>query len=162
MSGERAELAQRVAAALVARGETVSVAEGACGGLVSAALVALPGASRFFTAGGVLYSRAAFRGVLGERAAALRGLPPASEPLVRALASETRARFGSDWALGEVGAAGPAGNRYGDPAGHAVLAVSGPVERARVLDTGTSDRAANMQHFAAAALTLLAEAIEAA
>ena len=154
-------LAERVGAALVARRETVAVGEGACGGLVSAALVAVPGASRFFAAGGVLYTRAAFRGVLGDRTEALRGLRGASEPFSLALARELRARFEADWALGEAGASGPEGNRYGDPPGHAALAVAGPVERALTVRTGLADRAANMEHFAAAALELLTEAIDA-
>ena len=155
-----APLAARVGSALRAREQTLAIAEGSCGGLVSAALVAVPGASHFFAAGAVLYTRAAFRGVLGERLEALRGLRGASEPFSLALAREARAQFGSDWALGEAGASGPSGNRYGDPAGHVALAVAGPVERARVVETGLDDREANMWRFAEAALSLLAEALD--
>ena len=61
------------------------------------------------------------------------------------------------WGLAEAGAAGPLGNRYGDPAGHTCIAVAGPVERAITLQTGSDDRRANMFAFAQRALELLAE-----
>ena len=61
--------------------------------------------------------------------------------------------------LGETGATGPIGNRYGDPAGHTCLAVAGTVERAITLETGRAERLANMHAFAAAALRLLADTI---
>jgi hypothetical protein len=75
----------------------------------------------------------------------------------------------TDWGLGETGAAGPTGNKYGDAAGHVCVAVAGPGlgpttgtigERARTLETGSTDRLGNMQAFAAAALLLLAETLE--
>ncbi len=72
-----------------------------------------------------------------------------------------RAKFGAVWALAETGATGPTGNSYGDAAGHACLAVSGPVEASITLETGSPDRAANMRAFAAAALDLLERALAA-
>jgi nicotinamide-nucleotide amidase len=61
--------------------------------------------------------------------------------------------------LAETGATGPTGNRYGDAAGHACLAVAGPRKASRVLETGSSDRMANMAAFANAALELLEECV---
>ena len=84
---------------------------------------------------------------------------PASEPYAALLAGQLRQRLGTTWAVAEAGAAGPSGNRYGDPAGHTCVAVSGPSERATTLRTGSSDRRANMRAFAKRALELLAEEI---
>lgn len=153
------ENATRIGKILRARGESVAVAEGACGGLISAGLIAVPGASNFFVAGGVLYTRPAFEQILGDRRMALRGLRGSTEPFSLELARIAREQFGSHWAIGESGAAGPTGNRYGDAAGHAALAVSGPVEKSRILETGLGDRQQNMWRFAAAALELLEEAL---
>jgi nicotinamide mononucleotide (NMN) deamidase PncC len=66
-----------------------------------------------------------------------------------------RDNLGTTWGLGETGASGPTGNRYGDSAGHACFAVAGPVERVLTLETGDADRDANMWVFARAALDLL-------
>ncbi len=66
-------------------------------------------------------------------------------------------------ALTETGATGPTGSRYGYPPGHGCFAVAGlGVERAITLETGSSDRVANMHAFAAAAIDLLIEAVSAA
>lgn len=153
------EAATRIGQFLRANKESVAVAEGACGGLVSAGLIAVPGASNFFVAGGVLYTRPAFEQILGDRRMALRGLRGATEPFSLELARIAREQFASTWAIGESGASGPTGNRYGDPAGHAALAVSGPVEKTRIVETGIEDRQQNMWLFAAAALELLEQAL---
>ena len=75
------------------------------------------------------------------------------------LAQHIRERLNTTWALAEAGAAGPSGNRYGDPAGHTCIAVAGPSPRAFTLRTGSSDRRANMRAFAARALEMFAEQI---
>lgn len=145
---------------LRARGETVAVAEGSCGGLVSAALLAVPGASAYYRGGALIYTGAAVRGLLGSSEVPLpdpvRG---ASEPFVTYLARAIRSSLRADWGVGEGGATGPSGNPYGDPAGHCWMAVDGPVARTRHLLTGDSDREANMAAFAVAALGLLAECL---
>jgi nicotinamide-nucleotide amidase len=66
-----------------------------------------------------------------------------------------RDRLGTTWGLGETGATGPTGNRYGDAPGHSCIAVAGPRSRSITLETGQSDREANMWRFARAALDLL-------
>ncbi len=137
------------------RGETVAVAESAAGGLISAALLAVPGASAYFLGGGVIYTQAARRALLGVDDAAVTGIRSASEPYALLKARAVRQRLGATWGVSETGAAGPTGNRYGDAAGHACIAVAGPVERVLTLETGDADRGANMQRFARAALELL-------
>jgi nicotinamide-nucleotide amidase len=153
-------LAAGIAARLIDRGETVAVSESAAGGLVSAALLEVPGASRYFLGGAVVYTAAAREGLLGITAAQMAGIRSASEPYAQLAARTMRERLGAAWGLAETGAAGPTGNRYGDAAGHACLAVSGAVEGVRTIETGSSDRAANMRAFALAALTLLDEALQ--
>lgn len=153
-------LAGRAAELLRARGETVGVAEGSCGGLVSAALLAVPGASAYYAGGAVIYTLAANRAFLVGAIPTPPGLRGATEEFAHYLAASVRVRLESTWGIGEGGATGPTGNRYGDPAGHAWVAVDGPVSRTRHLLTGSDDREANMVEFAATALTLLVEALE--
>ncbi len=153
-------LAGRAAALLKARGETIAAAESSAGGLVSAALLAQPGASAYFRGAAVAYTRDARRVLLGIPDAALDGVPPNSEPLAALLAGAARVRQCATWGLGETGAAGPTGNRYSHPAGRACLAVAGPTARSVTLETGDADRQANMRRFGEALLRLLVRALE--
>jgi PncC family amidohydrolase len=151
--------AENLAASLRARGETVAVAESSSGGLVAAALLAQPGASAFFQGGAVVYTKAVRSGLLGIVAADMDGMRPSTEAYALLLARRIRERLGATWGVAETGAAGPSGNSYGDAPGHTCVAVVGPLELSRTLETGTADRFANMNAFAAAALALLAEAL---
>ena len=153
-------LADRAAGLLRVRGETVAVAESSAGGLVCAALLAVPGASAYFRGGAVVYTRDARRALLGIPDAALDGVPPNSEPLAALLAGAARDRLGATWGLGETGAAGPTGNRYGHAAGRACLAVAGPLARSATLESGDADRQANMRLFGTELLRLLIGALE--
>jgi PncC family amidohydrolase len=153
-------LAERIGAALKARRQTVAVAESSAGGLISAALLAVPGASAYFVGGGVFYTRQSILALRDATPDLFSGLQGATEGWALMLARSLRGRCAADWGLGESGAAGPTGNRYGDPAGHACFAVTGPVERTLVLETGGTDRIANMYAFANAALRLFAECLE--
>jgi PncC family amidohydrolase len=152
-------LAETIAARLKARRETIAVAESSTGGLIAAALLAQPGASAYFIGGAVAYTRQAKLSLLGLDEAALAQFRPATEPHALVLARGIAARFAATWGLGETGAAGPTGNRYGDPAGHTCLAVAGAAERAITLETGSAIRIANMRAFAVAGLKLLADVI---
>jgi PncC family amidohydrolase len=154
-------IAARAGALLKARGETIAVAESSAGGLVSAALLAVPGASAYFLGGTVVYTRAAREALLTIPADRLDGIRPASEPYAALLAESVRVKLGTSWGLGETGATGPTGNRYGDPAGHACIAVAGPVGRTLMIRTGSDDRIGNMRAFGARLLTLLVECLEA-
>lgn len=152
--------AAALGAALKARGETIAVAESSTGGLVSAALLAAPGASAYFLGGGVIYTRFARAALLGITDETMAGLRPSTEAYALLLARTARDRLGASWGLGESGAAGPTGNRYGDAPGHACLAIVGPgAERATTVETASLDRAANMRAFAAALLELAAAAL---
>lgn len=155
------EPAAAIAETLKARGESIAVAESAAGGLISAALVAVPGCSAYYLGSVVIYT-------LDGANAQLAGAPPmpddvrgASEPFARWLASAVAAKLNAQWGVGETGAAGPTGNRYGSPAGHSWVAVRRPDGEvlAREVLTGSDDRAANMEAFAAAALGLLLDAM---
>ncbi|MEO8298302.1 MAG: CinA family protein [Burkholderiales bacterium] len=152
-------LGARVGDKLAARGETVAVAESSGGGLISAALLSRPGASAYYLGGAVVYTRRARRLLTTLTGDDMAGMRSSSPPYAELLARHQRTRFRATWGLAETGAAGPTGNPYGDPAGHSCLAVDGPVQAARTLGTGQSDRAHNMLAFALAALALLDEAL---
>ena len=152
---ELVAIAEKIAAKLIERKQTIAVAESSTGGLISAALLAVPGASGYFLGGGVIYTRDARRILMDIPDDAMKGIRSASEPYAKLLASQIRARFATDWGLSETGATGPTGNRYGDAAGHSCMSVAGPRQAVITLETGSSDRLANMQVFASTALNLL-------
>ncbi len=154
-------LAEKIGARLKERGETIAIAESSTGGLISAALLSVGGASAYFRGGSVIYTAYARSGFLD--------IPnPLPSPIERAsteayaslLADTVRGRLTATWGLGETGATGPTGNRYGDKAGHTCIAVSGPSgTKAITLETGSPDRIANMRAFSAKAMQMLAEAL---
>jgi nicotinamide-nucleotide amidase len=156
---EQVALAAEIAAALTERGETVCVAEGTAGGLISAALLSVPGASRYYLGGGVLYtlkSRIALAGMSPETYENYRGT---TSEMLQALAEAMRARLDATWCVAESGLAGPTGGRSGAAPGHVTMAVVGPATRVEVAETGIADREANMVEFAARSLRLLRDAI---
>lgn len=142
------------------RGETVAVAEGSCGGLISAALLAVPGASAYYLGGSVIYTRNALEGLLSGRVERPKKLRGATEPWALHMARGAKAHLDATWGIGEGGASGPSGNPYGDPSGHAWVAVSGQTEVAKNVLTGLDDRQANMAAFAVAALQLLVDQLD--
>lgn len=152
-------LAARIAALLRARGQTVAVSESSASGLASAALLAIPGASNYFLGGAVVYTRRAGKVLLGVTEADVKGMRPETEPYAAFVAARMRDQLGATWGLGETGAAGPTGSRYGDAPGHVCVAVAGPAERVHTLETGLDDRPANMELFARALLQLFEEAL---
>jgi nicotinamide-nucleotide amidase len=149
----------RISQHLAAQNETIAVSESSAGGLISAALLSIPGASTYFRGGGVIYTRKAMESMLQLAPADLVGLRSTTEAMSALLAETVRNRLAADWGLAETGATGPTGNRYGDAAGHACLAVAGRRKASRVLETGSSDRMANMIAFANAAFLLLEEVL---
>jgi len=153
---ELESMAAAVGETLKARGETVMVAESACGGLISAALLAVPGASAYYRGGLVLYTYESRRKFLSQDGKdPFEGITPSSEEYAAAMARAARATLNPTWAISEVGTAGPtAGRRHGP--GHACIAVDGPRSRAVTIETRQSDRVTNMHVFARAALDLLA------
>ena len=153
-------MAASVGALLKETQQSIAVTESSCGGLISASLVAVPGASAYYVGGAVVYTRTSQRGLLQVPDEAMTDIRASSEPYALLNARTVRESLGTTWALSETGASGPTGNRYGDSAGHACIAVSGPVERAITVETGDSDREANMWVFARAALDLLEQCVQ--
>jgi nicotinamide-nucleotide amidase len=153
--------ATQLAALLKQRGETIGIAESSTGGMISAALLAVPGASAYFTGGAVVYTKAARRALLGISNEAMAGMRPSTEAYALLVARTARERFATTWAIGETGATGPTGNSYGDAAGHSCIAITGAAERAMTIETGSTDRFANMSAFTAAALDLLLQVMSA-
>jgi PncC family amidohydrolase len=161
--GDLTELAERIAAALKERKQTIAVAESSAGGLINAALVAVPGASAFYLGGGVIYTKASRTALLGIGDPDFKGMRSSTEPYARLMAQRVREKLGATWGLSETGASGPTGNRYGDLPGHACIAVSGPASDLHsaviTVETGSPDRAANMREFTRRALQLLESCI---
>ena len=156
---ELVDLAGKIAAVLTSRRQTIAIAESSTGGLISAALVAVPGASAYFLGGAVVYTRQSRRLLLGVPDAALDGMRPSTEPYALLMARTAQQQFSSTWALAETGATGPTGNRYGDHAGHSCIAIAGLAEKNMTLETGSSERLDNMHAFSTAALNFLLHAV---
>jgi PncC family amidohydrolase len=150
--------ARRVGDLLRERGESVAVAEGSAGGLISAALLSVPGASAYYLGGAIIYTVVASRAWMAGAIETPRGMRGATEVFADYLARSAAVRLDATWGLGEAGAAGPP-NPYGDPAGHSWVAVAGPVDATRHVLTGLDDRETNMVEFAAAALELFADTL---
>jgi len=148
-------LAAKVGERLKERKETLAIAESSSGGLLSAVLLAVPGASAYFLGGAVVYTAKARVLLMDLPRMSVAGMRSASEPYAMLLARTGRERFAATWGLGETGAAGPTGNPYGDAAGHSCIALCGPVERSLTVETGRADRVDNMRAFTEAALNLL-------
>lgn len=154
-------LSADIGARLKARGETVGISESSAGGLISAAILAIPGASSWYRGGGVIYTPQAFRGLLGLTRDDLGDMRSSTEPYARMLAGTIRDKLRATWGLCETGASGPSGNMYGDAAGHTCVAIAGPdgYIASRTLETGLNDRELNMRRFAMEALDLLHETL---
>ncbi len=152
------EMASDLGGLLKQRGHSVSIAESSSGGLVSAALLSVPGASAYFAGAGIIYTREARRELLDlpQEVVTMRA---ATEEYAMIVARAIREKMDTTWGLSETGASGPTGNKYGDEAGHVCVAVSGPVEKTLTLETGNKDREANMWKFAEVALGLLEDAV---
>src|SRR3954447_16962373 len=149
------DIAAKIAAVLTSRKQTIAIAESSTGGLISATLIAVPGASAYFLGGGVVYTRQSRRLLLDIPDAALDGIRPSTEPYALLMARTAQQRFSASWALAETGATGPTGNRYGDAAGHSCVAIAGLAEKSMTLETGSADRLMNMNAFTTAALNFL-------
>ena len=155
MAGTLTQLGGAVGALLKERKQTIAVSESSAGGLINAALVAVPGASAYYIGGGVVYTVAGREALLRLDRTHVTGMRSASEPYAALLAKTVRVNLGATWGLSETGASGPTGNRYGDAAGHACIAVSGPVDAVITVETGSAEREPNMWEFARRALELL-------
>lgn len=153
-------LAEMAASLLKSRKETIAVAESSAGGLISAALLAVPGASAYFLGGGVVYTAQARLALMGLGPEALSSMRPSTEAYAMLLANTVRERHGAVWGVGETGATGPSGNRYGDAAGHCCIGIGGPRDLSLTLETASGDRQTNMRAFARKALEALCETLQ--
>ncbi|MFN0093994.1 MAG: CinA family protein [Dehalococcoidia bacterium] len=159
LTEEQRGLRDEIGAKLIARGENVAVAESTTGGLISAVLLSYPGASKYYTGGGVLYtlrSRTDLAGVSADEYVNYRGT---TAEMLLSVANAMRVKLGATWCIAESGLAGPTGSRFGAPAGRTTVAVVGPVARSTVFETGDADREANMVAFTTLALRYLREAL---
>jgi len=161
------EIVKEVAGLLKERGESVCVAETAAGGIISASLLATPGASAFYKGGLTLYtleSRIAFAGWTNENIKTYSGPTPS---LVAGLAENVRAKLGNPtYAIAESGTAGPnppvkAKTENRQP-GYVALAIATPQgTHQKDLNTGLGgDREANMVQFAVEALLFLRDVMK--
>ena len=152
-------MATAIAEMLFEREETVAICETTAGGLISAALLSVSGASRYYRGAAVTYTgvaRSVFTEIdLNDHP----GVRSSSEPYAQLLAETIRERLGATWGIGETGAAGPTGNPYGDAAGHTCIAIAGPVEHVETLETGLEDREENMWRFTRRSLEAFEQAL---
>jgi nicotinamide-nucleotide amidase len=163
MLEQLAEIAAEAGAMLKARRQTIAVVDGTTGGLISASLLAMPGASAFFLGGSVIYSLKGRRFALGHEPGSLRGFTSATEPYALAQARLIRERLGGDWGIAETGASGGSAHPLGVASGTSAIGVVGPggIEASVQVVTQSNDRLANMQHFTRAALILLRDTLAA-
>lgn len=158
---EHDALASSVAHAMVARGARLAVAETTAGGLISARLLSIAGASAWFDRGAVCYGGRSKHEMTGVSMELLREHGAVSAVSVGAMAEGLRALAGVDYAIAESGIAGPqAGRRSPKPAGSVVIAVCGPAGTRTEEHLFPGTRVEVMAHIAAAALGLLLATIE--
>ena len=160
MDTEIMRLANLTADLLVESNQTIGIAESSSGGFISAHLLAIPGASKYFMGGSVIYTRVAQRNLLGVNDEEMEGLRASTEQYASLNAKTIRKLLGTTWGLSETGATGPTGNRYGDSAGHSCIGVSGPLSRTKTVETGKEQREENMISFTRASLGFLIECLE--
>ena len=153
------DLARTVSVLLKQQNHTIAVAESSTAGLVSACLLAIPGASAYFIGGSIIYTRVAQKALLRVPDEIMTDVRASTENYALLNARAVRQSHNTTWGLAETGATGPTGNRYGDLAGHVCIGIAGPVERSITIETGSSDRESNMWAFTRAALDLLEECI---
>ena len=107
----------RLAETLRQRDKTIAVAETFTGGLVTDIITNVPGASRYFLGGIVVYSDRSKVKSLGVKEATLRVNGPVSEQAASEMANGVREHFGSDYGIAVTGLAGPGGASFGKPVG---------------------------------------------
>jgi competence-damaged protein len=88
-------LAEQIGQLLIAPNQTIAVAESSAGGLISTALLSVPGASAYFIGGVVVYTRTSRTALLDISEAALEGIRPSTEAYALLLARSVRARLGT-------------------------------------------------------------------
>lgn len=149
-----ADICTAIAAKLIESDQTVSIAESSTGGLISANLLAVPGASKYFRGGSIIYTRESRHAFLDLDLAKVKGLKPLTEPMVAEFAHAARLKLHATWGIAELGAAGPKGTPYGHAPGTSVVGISGPLNATVTVETSIANREENMFRFTEAALAL--------
>jgi len=155
----KTDLATRLQAACLAHGMRLATVESCTGGLVSAAITAIPGSSGYYLGGLITYSDAVKRDLAGVPQALLDAHGAVSAQVAVALADGARVRLGADIAVSVTGVAGPDGGSEAKPVGLTYIGVADArgADARRYLWTG--DRAANQHDSAVAALELVLERV---
>ena len=155
------DLARRVLHAARARGLTIAAAESCTGGLVSASLCAIAGASDVFERGFVTYTNLAKMQMLGVPAETLKAHGAVSEATARAMAAGALAASPCDLAVAITGIAGPGGGSAAKPVGtvHIAVATRDGASLHRHEAFGDRPREAIQRASAASALALLLDAM---
>jgi nicotinamide-nucleotide amidase len=160
LTEDQKALALEIASLLTPRGQTVAVAESTTGGLISAALLWVPGASRYYAGGGVTYTLNSRTVLGGVDSAAYENYQGTTPEMLLQLAEAMRNRLGAIWCIAESGLAGPTPGRSGAPPGRTTVAIAGPETRSEVFETGSDDREANMEEFTTLALRSFRDALQ--
>ena len=141
--------------ALKAASQTLAAAESCTGGMVGEMVTAESGASEYFLGGIVSYANSAKMDLLGVPAELIQAEGAVSEAVAAAMAEGARARFGSDWALGITGVAGPTEGSAEKPVGLVYIAVASAADTAVRRHHFSGDRATIRRRAALAALNHL-------
>ena len=156
---ELPDILLKISRILTKRKETVSVTETSTGGLISAGLLSVPGASSYFVGGVIPYARSVRGDLLNITKDKVVGLSPMSEEMAMSFAQNTKQKMQTDWAIAELGIAGPRGSVYGFEPGSCVVGISGPRSSSTFIRTGKDRRHENMALFRNSALALFADAL---
>ncbi len=156
---EAPDILLRIARILSSRKETISVTETSTGGLISAGLLSVPGASSYFVGGVIPYARSARGDLLDITKDTVAGLSPMSEEMAMSFAQNTKQKMRTDWAIAELGIAGPGGAVYGFEPGSCVVGISGPCSSSTFIRTGKDRRHENMALFKNSALALFLDVL---
>ncbi len=160
---ENDELAFNLGELLVARGEKVAVSETTAGGLISARMLSVPAASRWFDGGIVPYAGAQRWEQLGLDREIAREHGSVSPQWVAATAEGLKKAMGPAWAVAESGIAGPQGSRRSPkPVGSVVMAVTGPNGTVTEEHVFPGSRVEVMMRISQRVLELLTEQVKAA
>ena len=157
---ENDPLATRVGELLLAREARVAVAESTAGGLISARLISVSGASKWFERGLVAYTMSSKPDTLGVSIDFLREHGTVSPVAVAAIAGSVRERAGVDYVIAESGMAGPIRGRSPKPIGGVAFALAGPDGTVSEEVHFEGSRVAIMEQIAEHALEMLVEALD--
>ncbi len=126
MIEELEEAARRTVRSLALHGAMAVTAESCTGGLIAAAITAIPGSSAVLHGGFVSYADAAKTGMLGVPAAMIAAVGAVSREVAAAMAAGARTRSGADIAVSVTGIAGPDGGTADKPVGTVWFGIDGP------------------------------------